>query len=64
MISHSSHVIQMRQAVGLRMVTSAFPLFLRMYVMENEQVYCQTICMGKFFDVSKEAILEISKFGP
>ena len=34
------------------MITSAFPLFLRMYVVENEQeLYCQTISMGKIFDV-------------
>ena len=33
--------------------------------MENEQeLYCQTIFMGKFFDVNKKEDLEISKVGP
>ena len=33
--------------------------------MENEQeLYCQTISMGKFFDVNKKEVLEISKVGP
>ena len=40
-------------------------LFSRMYIMENEQeLYCQTISMGKFFDVNKKEVLENSKFGP
>ena len=64
-ISHSSHVIETRRAVGSRMVTSAFALFSRMYVTENEEeLYCQTISMGKFIDVNKKEVLEISKFGP
>ena len=63
-ISYSSHVIQMWQAVGSRMVTSAFALFSRIFVTENEQeLYCQTISMGKIFDVDKKEVLEISKFG-
>ena len=63
-ISHSSRVRQMRGAVGSKMVTSAFALFSRMYIMENEQeLYCQTISMSKFFDVNKKEVLEISKFG-
>ena len=33
--------------------------------MENEQeLYCQTISMGKFFDLNKKEVLEISKVGP
>ena len=41
--------------MGSRMVTSAFALFSRMYVMENEQeLYSQTISMSKVFDVNKE----------
>ena len=40
-------------------------LFSRMYVTENEEeLYCQTISMGKFIDVNKKEVLEISKFGP
>ena len=51
--------------MGSRMVTSAFALFSRMYVMGNDQkLYCQTISMGKFFDVNNKEVLEISKFGP
>ena len=47
------------------MVTSDFALFSRTYIMENEQeLYSQTISMGKFFDVNKKEVLEISKFGP
>ena len=49
--------MQTRRAVGSRMVTSAFALFLRMYVVENEQeLYCQTISMGKFFDIKKRSL--------
>ena len=63
-ISHSSSVIQTRRAMG-SMVTSAFELFSRMYVLENEEeLYCQTISMGKFIDVNKKEVLEMSKFGP
>ena len=51
--------------MGSRMVTSAFALFSRMYVMGNDQeLYCQTISKGKFFDVNNKEVLEISKFGP
>ena len=47
------------------MVTGAFALFSRIFVTENEQeLCCQTISMGKFFDVNKKEVLEISKFGP
>ena len=59
--------VQTRQAVGSRMVTCAFALFSRMYmyVTENEEeLYCQTIFMGKLIDVNKKEVLEISKFGP
>ena len=46
------------------MVTSAFALFSRIFVAENEQeLYCQAISMGKIFDVDKKEVLEISKFG-
>ena len=41
--------------MGLTMVASAFALFSRMYVMENEQeLYSQTISMGKVLDVNEE----------
>ena len=64
-ISHSSHVVQRRQAVGSRMVTSAFAVFSRMYVTENEEeLYCQTLSVSKFIEVNKKEVLEISKFGP
>ena len=47
------------------MVTGTFALFSRIFVTENEQeLYGQTISMGKFFDVNKKEVLEISKFGP
>ena len=30
----------------------------------EEELYCQTISMGKFIDVNKKEVLEMSKFGP
>ena len=61
----TSHVIPTRRAVGSRMVTSGFALFSCIYVTENEkELYCQTISTGKFIDVNKKEVLEISKFGP
>ena len=59
-ISLSSHAIQTGQAVGSRMVTSALALFSRMYVTGNEEeLYCQTISMGKFNNVNKKEFLKI-----
>ena len=40
-------------------------LFSHMYVTEDEEeLYYQTFSMGKFIDVNKKEVLEISKFGP
>ena len=35
------------------------------FILENEQeLYCQTISMGKLFDVNKKEVLEIKKNCP
>ena len=44
------------------MVTSAFALFSHIFVTENEQeLYCQTISMGKVYEPCKRAVCASAK---